>query len=727
MDWQKNIKNILLWGTLAALWTPLIFYRQAIFPYISPKNFFFRFIVAVLSALLIGYILQRKKLVFSSHKIYFSFLVFLLVNLIAAIFAVNPQLAFFGSFERMGGWFNLFFLSLFFLIVINVFETKDDWLKLLRSSVICSAILSIYSLIVRFGHNIPVGWPKNGATLGNIDFLGAYLMLSVFLGLLAFVLEKNNKWRMAYGAIIAINLIVLLLTAARAGILGLFFGLFIFAIFIFIKAGKKIKYSLAGLLVILILFGGIAYQQKDSAWVRSLPFLYRFTQISLNDASTKDRLLVWYVSWQAFGDRPIIGYGSENAIYGLNKYYNPRVTEMWFDRAHNFIFDILLASGLIGLLFYLSIFGLAFWLILKNLNRNYYLGAILFSSLAGYLASNLFNFDTISSWLPVILILAFIGHWTKKENSENNLPRLLVKFDFITAGTLIFILALVSYFTVLKPAYAGYFGSYGSAYADQYPDKAIVFMERAISLNTYGNRELAMQLSEFDRQYNESSELDSVKKKEYFDISEKALLDYLKSDPNNIQPKIFLALLYQSFAKENSFYISESIRLMEGNINNSPQRIEIYNILAQGYYLRGDYDRAVKNLKVSLSINNWDEDQYLNLINILSQRNDLAEMNKYINEFLTNIKSISPDGYKRLGQYYFNVGNVDEAERVVRDLAIPANPDYLPTRIALASIYESRGEYDRAINYTQEMINIHPEWAETLNNYIKYLNDKKNR
>ncbi|MFA6593780.1 MAG: O-antigen ligase family protein [Candidatus Buchananbacteria bacterium] len=725
MDWQKIIKNILLWGSLAVLWAPMVYYNQAIFPYIAPKNFFFRLIVAVLAGLFTVYILQKKKINFFNHKIFLTFLVFAAVSLIAAILAINPYAAFFSSFERMGGWFTLFFLMLFFLIIINVFETKDDWLKLFRSSLVCSALLAGYAFLVKLSHNLPVTWPTSGATLGNVDFFGAYLMLNIFLGFILLCVEKSKKWKVACGAILIINIAILLLNAARAGILGFAFGLLVLGVFVFIRAEKKIKYGLLAGLIALILFGGLAYQQRDSAWVKSAPFLYRFTQISLNDVSTANRLLIWRVSWRSFLDRPILGYGPENAIYGINKHYDPKISETWFDRAHNFIFDTLLASGIIGLLSYLAIFGLAFWLLFKNLKRNYYLSAVLISSLAGFLVSNLFNFDTLGTWLPLILVLSFVGYLTKKENSEYELPKFLIKFDFAVIGVVFFVLALIGYFTVLKPAYAGYLGAWSSAYASVSPEKAVGYIDRGIALNTYGNRELVLQFSELDRQINESEQIDSVKKKEYFELSEKTLLDYLKTDPQNVQAKIFLALLYQSYARENSFYIGESIKLMEESIKDSPQRKETYNILAQGYFLSGDRDKAIENLKISLSINNWDEIQYLNLINMFSQERNTAEMDKYTRELLAAVKNITPDGYRRLGQYYFSVGNINEAERIVRDLAIPADLNYLPTRVSLASIYEYRGEYDRAINYSKEMIQLNPEWSETLNDYIKYLEDKK--
>jgi tetratricopeptide (TPR) repeat protein len=590
---------------------------------------------------------------------------------------------------------------------------------------ICSALLAGYALIIKFSHNFPVDWPKDGATLGNVDFLGAYLMLSIFLGFVLFCLEKSKNWKIAYAVILAVNIAVLFLNAARAGILGLVFGLLVLGVFVFIRSEKRIKYGLIAGLIALILIGGFAYQQRDSNWVKSVSFLHRFVQISLSDISTANRLRVWRVSWQSFLDRPLLGYGPENAIYGINKHYDPKISETWFDRAHNFVFDTLLASGIIGLLSYLAIFGLVFVLLFINLKRNYYLSAVLISSVAGFLASNLFNFDTLGTWLPLILILAFIGHLIKKENDEYELPKFLVKYDFAVIGAMIFTLVLISYFNVIKPAYAGYLGAWSSAYSSIAPEKAVDYVDRAIALDTYGNRELVLQFSELDRQINESSEFDSIKKKEYFELSEKALLNYLKTDPQNIQAKIFLALLYQSYAQENSFYIGESIKIMEDSIKDSPQKKEIYNILAQGYYLNGDRGKAIETLKVSLSINNWDEIQYLNLINILSQEGNKAEMDKYAQEFLATIKDITPDGYRRLGQYYFNVGNLAEAERVVRDLAIPADPNYLPTRISLASIYEYRGEYDRAINYAGEMIRLNPEWSDTLNDYIKYLEDKK--
>jgi hypothetical protein len=71
--------------------------------------------------------------------------------------------------------------------------------------------------------------------------------------------------------------------------------------------------------------------------------LRKLAAISTNDITTQSRLLTWQASWQEFwsGD---LGLRPENYYYVFNKRFPTAIfrdagSQIWFDRAHNIIFD----------------------------------------------------------------------------------------------------------------------------------------------------------------------------------------------------------------------------------------------------------------------------------------------------------------------------------------------------------------------------------------------------
>jgi hypothetical protein len=84
----------------------------------------------------------------------------------------------------------------------------------------------------------------------------------------------------------------------------------------------------------------------------------------------------------------------------------------WFDRAHSVFLDWLVASGVIGLIAYLSLY--VFILLgIKNSNLTIGKKAVLVGLLAGYFVHNIFVFDNLASYVMFFALLAFA-------NSLNN-------------------------------------------------------------------------------------------------------------------------------------------------------------------------------------------------------------------------------------------------------------------------------------------------------------------
>jgi len=219
--------------------------------------------------------------------------------------------------------------------------------------------------------------------------------------------------------------------------------------FLFFFPFKKRSISLVFKIIIFILFifgiYGFYYinthslpqfiqENKPSSEISLLlgKLLSGVTQrILIKNMLSDARISGWKVSWQALKNRPILGYGPENFSIGFDKYYNPalpNIEEMpgefisWWDRAHNFLFDISISAGIPALIIYLLLFGFLFWQLQKlkynsnttNDNANtannrpdpIVLHGIQSTFLA-YLIANFFSFDSFSSYLISFLLIGF--------------------------------------------------------------------------------------------------------------------------------------------------------------------------------------------------------------------------------------------------------------------------------------------------------------------------------
>ena len=90
----------------------------------------------------------------------------------------------------------------------------------------------------------------------------------------------------------------------------------------------------------------------------------------------QSRISAWKVSSQAVLAKPLLGFGPGNYSIGFDAHYDPSlpgiqhtptgVVTTWWDRAHNFLFDISLQAGIFALLVYLMFFGTLLWKLQKE-------------------------------------------------------------------------------------------------------------------------------------------------------------------------------------------------------------------------------------------------------------------------------------------------------------------------------------------------------------------------
>ncbi|NMC51437.1 tetratricopeptide repeat protein [Candidatus Kuenenbacteria bacterium] len=724
MTGQDKLCKSLKVGAGLALLAPLVYNINFIFPFIFLRNIFFRGLVLILLFIFVLYVFESGRWRGRGNHILYSWLLLLLVLLLATVLGVDPSNSFWGGWERMDGLLNYLFLGVYFLILVNIFTTKSDWIWLMRFAILVALVVCMAGFFRAGLAMADNAW----SYLGNSAFLGYYLLLN--LGLLAIVatLDKSG-WRWAYGACGLIFLLVLFGAASRAPILGLFFGGLIFVILGFKNFSKRWKLILGCLILLAVVFGSLAIIYKDTKAVAKIKFVDRLAHISSTDPTTNNRLLVWGSAWQAFLERPILGYGPENIPIGVDKHYNPLITEQWFDRTHNFALDYLLFAGVFGFLAYSFFVGKGFYYTYKIAEKEPTLGHILSAILAAIIFTLLFVFDTLNSWVIIMVVFVFIS-WAKNyygpEEGDGNMGKISPKMYYPVLVVVLLVIALLSNESLIRPVRANLLAGQAYRYSQSDPPKSVALYDQIFEINTFGEREVCMALLQYATTAINAPEADEVAKKLVFEKAEEKALEYLEKRPKSMQVRLGLAQVYLRYASYNVFYLDKAIDLLVNNIDDSPGRVNIYFVIASAYNSKGENDKAIEYLERAYEITKGVKSVYVNLMNLYAQKGETAKVDELIKIYVERFGgSLGAEDYRVLAEYYFKINMIDASKRMLLERAIPADPGSWRAYVSYASILESEGKIGEAIEYLKGVLAGHPDFSEVLGEYITYLESIK--
>jgi len=134
---------------LASLVVPLIVATDFFFPYVVPRNIFFRVVVEVGAAsLVLALCLGRNTLDLRDEPILWSLVAFLAAASLSALLSPAPTHSFFGDFERMGGVWAWFHLALFFLLLRTLRD--EDWNWILNGALLVSLVVGAIAIRQHF-------------------------------------------------------------------------------------------------------------------------------------------------------------------------------------------------------------------------------------------------------------------------------------------------------------------------------------------------------------------------------------------------------------------------------------------------------------------------------------------------------------------------------------------------------------------------------------------------
>lgn len=272
----------------------------------------------------------------------FLILVFIAIYLIAGITS-------FAMVKSLSIWvIYAVFIGAYFLI-INLIKTKKQFNNLLTVFVLSGFLVCLYGIAQYiFGWDTAQAWMDEEmftdikmriySTLGNPNVLGEYilLVLPVTAGLV--FTRKGILQKVVYTGIAGVMFLALILTFSRGCWLGLIAAA---AIFVTFAAGKLWGLGLAALPVMPM--------------VLPESIINRFTSIGdMKDSSTSYRVYIWMGTLAMVKDFWISGIGmGQEAFTEVYPFYS--YNGIVAPHSHNLFLQILVESGIGGLLVFLAI------------------------------------------------------------------------------------------------------------------------------------------------------------------------------------------------------------------------------------------------------------------------------------------------------------------------------------------------------------------------------------
>jgi O-antigen ligase len=419
------------------------------FPFISGKNLLFRILVeialagwAVLALSDDSYRINIKK-----SPIMIAYGLFILVLLAADLLGVDIEKSMWSNFERMEGFVgHIHFFAYFFVLTVMV-KSLAEWQKMWKFFMASNILILMHaygqllgakglffsdhfpSVSAWFSARFAIHMSENrlDATIGNSAYFAVFCLIHVFIYALLWSQQAHPKTNRLYPTLIVLNIVALLYSGTRGTMIGLVVGAFVtLALMAWKEKGQQMRKILAGSVIIMTVLVACIFVFKNTSLIKSSAILSRIATISPNDITGASRISMWKISYQAWKEHPVLGYGQDNFSYIFARKFLPNNMcnlEPWYDRSHNVFFDWLVAAGALGLITYLSLYGVTLWFMWKKENvMTLSEKAILTGALVGYFIHNFFVFDNLTSYILFFALLAYITTRTKAGGEHHSKP-----------------------------------------------------------------------------------------------------------------------------------------------------------------------------------------------------------------------------------------------------------------------------------------------------------------
>ncbi|PIP29507.1 hypothetical protein COX27_01050 [Candidatus Kuenenbacteria bacterium CG23_combo_of_CG06-09_8_20_14_all_36_9] len=717
------------------LLTPILISAKYLFPFITTKTMYFRLMIELALVLYTVLALMSDDYKPKMTKLSWSIVIFGFVILLTGITGVDFYRTFWGTIERGEGFITISHLIIYFLLLTWVFKSKKDWFNYLSVLIGVGVLVDFYAILQRanvenfflFGRIIHPGEGRLSSTLGNAAFLGAFTLAQFFLSVLLFFKRDHWAWKMTFALTALLNILILFQTQTRGAGIALAIVLILISLFYGLKSSEKNKKITAlTLFIFLIIAGLFIWLNKNSSFVQNNNMLRRLVSISKTDITTESRLAAWQTSWNGWKDRFIFGYGWENYNIAFNKYfpaiiYKDAGSQLWFDRAHNTIFDVAVATGLIGLINYLTIFGLALYYLFKNIKNDFDFSVILIAFLTAHFIQNIFVFDVLASYIILFTIFALISFTSKTADEKKSPANSKKNFNILILTAIILVVSFVSYILNFKPLSANKLGLKAMSMVNVNENETVQTFVKAINLNTYQTMELRQKLADnvlvsnrpkngltqFDVYNNYKTAINEIKKN-------------INDHPNDVQNYLYLTALLNQAGGYDAKNYDEIIQWSEKALILSPTRPQIYFEMGQAKITQNKFAEGIGYFKKALTLNPDAQESHWNLFAayVLTNNTKLAE-EEYdwlnTNGFDFNVAQ----NLNRLYNIYLLANKKDKLVEVMEKMVTldPSASNYAK----LAAVYKEAGQISKARTAVLKAVELDPSLKTEAEKFLELL------
>ena len=752
---EKILKYIVWIGLSCICFVPLIVKGTYYFPYIVPKTLIFKIIINIIFLAFLGLAVIKKEYRPKINLVLILFFLYIIVVSFSSFLAGDFYFSFWSNNERSEGLLLLFYLFVFLIVLSGFFKRIKDWFILFEASFLSSILVSLVALgqYLDFGRYFPIKWQwlfessggtRLASTVGNAGYVAGYLIFNIFFGLILFLFRKNKYLRSYYILGIFFQIFIVLNTLTRGSILALGFTLAAFVGYlIFSNIGKSKIVIGSGIIILLIgiIFTGFVFSNKEADWVKKNPILSRVSSISIEAATAQTRLMTWNSAWQGFKEKPILGYGYENFYQVFDKYFNPKIyrhagSVIWFDRAHNMIFDRLITGGLIGLFLYLALLFAPLYYLWKRFiknkeNKNYLMPMVFTLVMLAYFIQNLFIFEALVTYIPLFIVLAFLAQFCP--NYFEKFPQ--SKKPYLVLLIISIIILLPVFFSVNIRLASANKGLINAMIKTQKKETEAAYNQfiDVLEMDTPYNQEHRQHFAEFVTGSINSNLVNS-------DWQKRAATRMIEEFDKQIEEKPKSARNYLMFMRSlNKVYkfdvkwLNKSLDLGEKAIQISSTRPQLYNEIAYSQIYLGKYyesmgdiekanqvfNQAVINTEKALALNDQVLESYANVIMVLFAVGQSDKVQIYLDKMDENgLNYHKEDVLKRMVSSAIYTKDYNWALKINKELTeiVPDKPDYW---IDLALSYAYLGQRGKAIEVAEKVKDFGVEYEEQANLFIQ--------
>jgi O-antigen ligase len=383
------------------------------------KTIYFQVLTEVIFFVWLFLAFHKPEYLPKKNPIFFSIIGFLSFSILINLFSIDREVSFFSSIERMDGFFMHLHLAMLYLVWSSTIKPKQ-WIYFIIISLIVGLICIIYGLkTTNINQNV-----RLTSTLGNASYLAFYCVCLAFLSFFLLSIESVKKKKifivLSY-ILFFVFVFTLFKTGTRSGLVGLLAG--ILSYLGFVASSTKNKKSIFLSIFILAMLGGSVYFFKDKIIARQ-PVFERLFDFSM-ESTSETRIQVWKTAWEAFKEKPILGWGGGNFNYIFMKFYQliPVETDTFHDKTHNIFLEWLISGGVVGLFSFIAIFVSSIFVLWKKTNISFTQKAILVSFFISYWVFHFFSFDNLVGLFFIYGAIAFISQSSDYERFTINLSK----------------------------------------------------------------------------------------------------------------------------------------------------------------------------------------------------------------------------------------------------------------------------------------------------------------